>query len=73
MKKTFSQFCFFIIFSFLYSINSNAIIFEKVIPIQLYSIIAIINFFYILLVIFIQKTKCAIIFEPFFVINGYSV
>ena len=28
MKKTFSQFYFFIIFSFLYSINSNAIIFE---------------------------------------------
>ena len=28
MKKSFSQFCFFIIFSFLYSINSNAIIFE---------------------------------------------
>ena len=28
MKKTFSQFCFFIIFSFLYSINSKAIIFE---------------------------------------------
>ena len=28
MKKTFSQFCFFIIFTFLYSINSNAIIFE---------------------------------------------
>ena len=28
MKKTFSQFCFFIIFSFLYSININAIIFE---------------------------------------------
>ena len=28
MKKNFSQFCFFIIFSFLYSINSNAIIFE---------------------------------------------
>ena len=28
MKKTFSQFCFFIVFSFLYSINSNAIIFE---------------------------------------------
>ena len=28
MKKTFSQFCFFIIFSFLYSVNSKAIIFE---------------------------------------------
>lgn len=28
MKKTFSQFYFFIIFSFLYSINSKAIIFE---------------------------------------------
>lgn len=28
MKKTFSQFCFLIIFSFLYSINSKAIIFE---------------------------------------------
>ena len=28
MKKTFSQFCFFIIFTFLYAINSNAIIFE---------------------------------------------
>jgi hypothetical protein len=28
MKKTFSQFYFFIIFSFLYSINSNSIIFE---------------------------------------------
>ena len=28
MKKTCSQFCFFVIFSFLYSINSNAILFE---------------------------------------------
>ena len=28
MKKTFSQFCFFIIFTFLYAINSNAIIFD---------------------------------------------
>ena len=28
MKKTFIQFCFFFIFSFLYSFNSSAIIFE---------------------------------------------
>ena len=28
MKKTFTQFYFFIIFSFLYSVNSKAIIFE---------------------------------------------
>ena len=28
MNKTFTQFCFFILFSFLYSINSNAIVFE---------------------------------------------